>query len=59
MSDTRTVRITINGGVHEAEVDVTFLGQPDQLRRALAQKDLDMTYAIDKNAWVVRSKSTE
>jgi Uncharacterized protein conserved in bacteria (DUF2066) len=45
--------------VHEAEVDLTFLGQPDQLRRALAQKDLDMTYAIDKNAWVVRSKSTE
>ena len=45
--------------VHEAEVDLTFLGQPAQLRRALAQKDLDMTYAIDKNAWVVRSKTTE
>lgn len=45
--------------VREAEVDVKFLGQPEQLRRALAQKDLDMTYAVDKNAWVVRSKSTE
>jgi len=45
--------------VREAEVNVTFLGQPDQLRRALAQKDLDMTYAIDKEAWVVRTKSAE
>jgi len=45
--------------VREAEVDLTFLGQPDQLRRALAQKDLDMTYAIEKNAWVVRSKTVE
>lgn len=45
--------------VREAEVDLTFLGEPDQLRRALAQKDLDMTYAIDKDAWVVRPKSVE
>jgi len=45
--------------VREAEVDLTFLGQPDQLRRALAQKDLDMTFAGDRNAWVVRPKSTE
>lgn len=45
--------------VREAEVDVTFLGQPDQLRRALAQKDLDMTYAFDKDAWVVRPKAAE
>ena len=45
--------------VREAEVDLTFLGQQDQLRRALAQKDLDMSYAIDKDAWVVRPKSVE
>jgi hypothetical protein len=45
--------------VREAEVNLTFLGQPDQLRRALAQKDLDMTYAADKEAWIVRAKSTE
>lgn len=45
--------------VREAEVNVTFLGQPDQLRRALALKDLDMTYALERDAWVVRSKSVE
>jgi hypothetical protein len=45
--------------VHEAEVDLTYLGEPEQLRRALAMKDLDMTYADDKNAWIVRPKSAE
>ena len=45
--------------VHEAEVDLTYLGEPDQLRRALAMKDLDMSYATDKNAWVVRPKAAE
>lgn len=45
--------------VREAEVDLTFLGQPEQLRRALALKDLDMTYAEDKSAWVVRPRSAE
>ena len=45
--------------VREAEVDLTFLGQPDQLRRALSLKDLDMTYAEDKSAWVVRPRSAE
>lgn len=45
--------------VREAEVDVTFLGQPDQLRRALAQKNLDMNYELDKNAWVVRPRRVE
>jgi hypothetical protein len=45
--------------VREAEVDLTFLGEPEQLRRALALKDLDMTYAEDKSAWVVRPRSAE
>ncbi len=45
--------------VREAEVDLTYLGQPDHLRRALAMKDLDMSFATDKNAWIVRPKSTE
>ncbi|MND04037.1 hypothetical protein D3C83_241300 [compost metagenome] len=45
--------------VREAEVDLSFLGEPEQLRRALALKDLDMTYAEDKSAWVVRPRSAE
>jgi len=45
--------------VREAEVDLTFLGDPEQLRRALAQKDLDMTYAADRSVWVVRPKTAE
>jgi hypothetical protein len=40
--------------VREAEVDLMFFGQPDQLRRALALKDLDMEYQSDKDVWVVR-----
>jgi hypothetical protein len=45
--------------VREAEVDLTFLGQPEQLRRALAQKNLDMTYTFEQDAWVVRPKTVE
>lgn len=45
--------------VREAELDLTFLGQPEQLRRALALKDLDMSYAEDKSAWIVRPRSAE
>lgn len=45
--------------VREAEVDLTFLGEPEQLRRALAQKDLDMTYATDRSIWIVRPKTAE
>lgn len=45
--------------VREAEVDLTFLGQPEQLRRALSQKNLDMDYELEQNAWVVRPRRIE
>ncbi len=45
--------------VREAEINLTYLGEPEQLRRALAMKDLDMSYATDQNAWIVRPKSAE
>lgn len=45
--------------IREAEVNLTYLGEPEQLRRALAMKDLDMTQAPDQDAWIVRPKSAE
>ena len=45
--------------VREARVDLTFLGEPNQLRRALALKDLDMAFEVEKGGWVVRPKSVE
>jgi len=45
--------------IREAQVDVTFLGEPEQLRRALALKDLDMSYELERGGWVVRPRSTE
>ena len=45
--------------VREARVDLTFLGEPNQLRRALALKDLDMAFEVEKGGWVVRPKSDE
>ncbi|MCG8545575.1 MAG: DUF2066 domain-containing protein [Alphaproteobacteria bacterium] len=45
--------------VREARVDLMFLGQPDQLRRALALKDLEMDYQSDQDVWSVRPKATQ
>ncbi len=45
--------------IREAQIDVTFLGEPEQLRRALALKDLDMSYELERGGWVVRPRSAE
>ena len=45
--------------VREARVDLRFLGQPDQLRRALALKDLEMDYQSDQDVWIVRPRVTQ
>lgn len=42
--------------VREAEVDLAFSGQPDQLQLALAQRDLDMIAAPDRGGWIVRPR---
>ncbi len=45
--------------IREAHVDVTFQGEPEQLRRALALKDLDMSYELERGGWVVRPRLAE
>lgn len=45
--------------VREARINLMFLGQPEQLRRALALKDLEMDYQSDQDVWVVRPKPAQ
>ncbi len=43
--------------VREAEVNVVFMGSPEQLRRALSLKDLDMVYSAETDSWFVRPRA--
>jgi len=43
--------------VREAAVNVVFMGSPEQLRRALSLKDLDMVYSAESDSWFVRPRA--
>jgi hypothetical protein len=43
--------------VREAEIDLTLTGQPEQLKRSLARKKLDLAYVADRGGWVVRRRA--
>ena len=43
--------------VDRAEVELAYLGSADQLRLAMAQSELDLSYAADKAVWTLLSGS--
>lgn len=42
--------------IDQAEIEIVYLGNADQLRLALAQRKLDLSYAAETASWTLRSK---
>lgn len=43
--------------VDRAEIEIVYLGNADQLRLAMAQSDLDLSYSADEAAWTLNSSA--